>query len=171
MNDLKKLLPIARGNVWTGMPSLWWPRAESKSRLVRTNPRTRRVLHLTLIRLLRDVRSADHDVGGMQTYPERQASSKTGLRLVFGGGAPRSTGQNHFSIIPLAPFAGLRFASTIMKLPDPQRRRRDRLADLVQQHVWIRILFHLVGMAKKPRNARWHLRCISREFHEPSRKQ
>jgi hypothetical protein len=48
------------------------------------------------------------------------------------------------------------------------RRRRDCFATLVQRHASVRVLMHLTAMARKPRNVRWHLRCIGREFYDRS---
>ncbi|MHC1768648.1 MAG: hypothetical protein AB9869_30940 [Verrucomicrobiia bacterium] len=45
------------------------------------------------------------------------------------------------------------------------------IADLTLRHGWFRVLLHLGGMLRRPRNALWHLRHIVHELHDdkPSR--
>ncbi|HXP63332.1 MAG TPA: hypothetical protein VN829_22715 [Dongiaceae bacterium] len=48
-------------------------------------------------------------------------------------------------------------------------RGREWKADMALRHCWFRVLLHLWGMARCPRNLAWHWRHIAREFyaHEP----
>jgi hypothetical protein len=50
--------------------------------------------------------------------------------------------------------------------PPADAVRRQRVATLAERHAWMRVLLHLAVLARYRRNARWHLRCIRREFYE-----
>jgi hypothetical protein len=39
-------------------------------------------------------------------------------------------------------------------------------ADLTLRHGWFRVLLHVLGMARCPRNIPWHWRHIVHEFHD-----
>ena len=45
------------------------------------------------------------------------------------------------------------------------RRYRAWQADLALRHCWFRVLLHVQGMVRCPRNSPWHLRHISHEFY------
>jgi hypothetical protein len=45
------------------------------------------------------------------------------------------------------------------------RHTQDRKADLALRHGWFRVLLHLRGMARCPRNIPWHWRHIRHEFY------
>ena len=47
-----------------------------------------------------------------------------------------------------------------------QLRRQLCLAALIWRSKSVRVTLHLAGMARRPRNFRWHWHCITREFHE-----
>jgi hypothetical protein len=44
-------------------------------------------------------------------------------------------------------------------------RYRDWEADMTLRHAWFRVLLHLLGMIRHPRNWRWHWRHILGEVH------
>jgi hypothetical protein len=43
-------------------------------------------------------------------------------------------------------------------------RYQEWKADMTLRHGWFRLLLHLQGMARCPRNTRWHWRHITGEF-------
>jgi len=182
MNDAKKILPIARGNVWTGMPSFEWPLGKADRGCVRnssrTNPRITPGLPFTLIHLMLHVRSADSHVRANSVGQIYVALMKEQEHADSAVRAPRSVGQRPFLVVakPLPvllqsnPRRMMSFESQCTGSLS-KYRRRIYFATLVLRHATLRILLHLAGMMRRPRNWRWHLRCIGREFYGRLRKK
>ncbi len=51
--------------------------------------------------------------------------------------------------------------------PSVCSRYRVWKADMTLRHFWFRVLLHLWGMVRCPRNIPWHWQHIVHEFHEP----
>jgi hypothetical protein len=135
MNDAKKLLLIARGNVWTGMPTFRWPAGELDRACVRSTNRGR--LERGTLRL--------------------------GLRP-----QPRSVRVDEFVLgrTPKHLLAAIHPSNSPESEPDPQPGGEPFcFATLVLRHALLRILLHAIAAARKPRNLRWHLQGIIREFY------
>lgn len=60
------------------------------------------------------------------------------------------------------------------KLARSQRSVHDRFqewkADMTLRYCWFRVLLHLRGMVRRPRNIPWHWRHISHEFYDGKRR-
>jgi hypothetical protein len=113
-------------------------------------------------RLGRDVKRARMRSAGPSRHAMRGA-----LRL-----CPRPrlrSVQDQFLLAPLPTW--IHSAIYRMNSSDRERESRQRdcgqsyFATLVLRHASLRILLHLIAMARKPGNSRWHLRCIRREFY------
>jgi len=58
-------------------------------------------------------------------------------------------------------------AFSVFSMPRPgQHRARQWKANMTLRHCWFRILLHLAGMLRRPRNIPWHWRHIVRELYD-----
>jgi hypothetical protein len=136
MKDAKDLLPLARGNVWTGMPTFRWPAGELERGCVRRASRSRA------------------EVG---------SALRLGLRQL-----PRSVHVDEFLLgqTPKHLLAAIHPSSSSESEPNPQPEDEPFcFATLVLRHALLRMLLHAIAAARKPRNLRWHLQGITREFY------
>ena len=181
MSEAKNIPPIARGNVWTGMPTLQWPVNKPDRGCVRSASRSRpefSTLRLCLGGVLPHARSADRRV---RVFPVRHqfktfpvAGSKSGTRLT----RPSDHKALRQNLAVRAPFSVHRNALAQMNPSEwhsknhcSSRRSRAWFATLVLRHASVRVLLNLAAMARKPRHFHWHLRCIGREFYGRTRKK
>ncbi len=141
MNDMKTILPLARGNVWTGMPAFQWPAREVEHGCVRRARRVR--IEMATLRL------------GLRPQPR---SVRVGEFL--GGRTSTSFVATVQPTILPEPKRGPR-----------RDAGRSCFATLVLRHALLRMLLHGIAAARKPHNFRWHLQGIAREFYGCLRKK
>jgi hypothetical protein len=175
MHDTNPLPPMTRGNVWTGLPTFTWPAGELSGAQSRSLTRGAAPADAPLWLQRPGVRipnpSANHrasvfPLGVHRRYGSRRvAHSQPSVRV------SRPEVQPDRLTIQSPPLCS-------SKVDSPCRSRGSLrlncarptiLPALVLRHAGLRILLHLTGMVRRPRNFRWHLRCVVREFYDPKR--